>query len=101
MQLLLPFSFAVFTIPKQTVCKLPTRGIAFHTELNLNSDCTFGESGITKAQVMIDKRTHEQISAPQPCLLVQYKSLKLDRNGGKSKKSKTSFVASPIDDYQK
>ena len=29
---------------------------------------------------------------------VQYKSLKVDRNGGKSKKSKTIFVASPIED---
>ena len=29
---------------------------------------------------------------------VQYKCFKLDRNGGKSKKSKTSFVASPVED---
>ena len=38
-------------------------------------------------------------------LEVQYKSLKLDRNGGKSEKSKTIFVTSPIKDldsfYQK
>ena len=37
--------------------------------------------------------------------LVQYKSLKVIQNGGKSKKSKTFFVASPIEDldsfYQK
>ena len=36
---------------------------------------------------------------------VQYKSLKVIRNGGKSKKSKTFFVASPVKDldslYQK
>ena len=30
--------------------------------------------------------------------LVQYKSLKLDRNGGKSKRSRTSFVASPVEE---
>ena len=29
---------------------------------------------------------------------LQYKSLKLDRNGEKSKKSKTIFVASPVED---
>ena len=29
---------------------------------------------------------------------IQYKSLKVIRNGGKSKKSKTSFGASPIED---
>ena len=37
--------------------------------------------------------------------MLQYKILKLHRNGGKSKKSKTIFVASPIEDldsfYQK
>ena len=31
-------------------------------------------------------------------IVIQYKSLKLDRNGGKSTKSKTSFVASPTED---
>ena len=38
-------------------------------------------------------------------LNIQYKSLKVIQNGGKSKKSKTFFVASPIEDldsiYQK
>jgi len=38
-------------------------------------------------------------------ICVQYKSLKVIQNGGKSKKSKTFFVASPIEDldsfYQK
>ena len=36
---------------------------------------------------------------------VQYKSLKVNRNGGKSKKSMTIFVVSPVEDldsfYQK
>ena len=32
---------------------------------------------------------------------VQYKSLKVDRNGGKSKKSKTIFVASPVEAFIK
>ena len=30
-------------------------------------------------------------------IVIQYKSLKLDRNGGKSEKSKTIFVASPVE----
>ena len=38
-------------------------------------------------------------------LHVQYKSLKVNRNGGKSKKSKIIFVTSPVEDldsfYQK
>ena len=56
--------------------------------------------------VIIDVTPDTSVSYVNTLLkCIQYKSLKVIQNGGKSKKSKTSFGASPVEDldgfYQK